>query len=673
MKTFILALLLSLAWNLGFTQYQGKSNEYLKHQLSMTQPDTIRVQLMARLCYNYSGTNPDSAKLLGEQALALSRKINYKLGEAVALTNLGRNYGNRGEASKALKLLFDALQISEAYQYKNQAALSLNFIGTMYDALQQYQTAKYYFLKSEETAKNLNLFWRLSLDLNIGEVYRNLNQLDSAQIYLQNAMEEFKSSPIAGTSGGSLLYLLGQIQYDLGNHQMGLDTMRKNYSVFATSPQSKAKAGNIIAKFYKEMNQPDSAILYAKNALNEAYKIDNNISKLKSAELLAELYELKDPKQALHYQKIAKAANSELYGIKKIQELQNIISDEQQRQREIENQKTIYQNQLKQYTLLAGLVILFLIGLILYRNNLQKHKANNLLQEQKDEVDKTLSQLKTTQSQLIQSEKMASLGELTAGIAHEIQNPLNFVNNFSELSNELIAEMNLELDKGDITEAKMIASDISQNLVKINHHGKRADSIVKGMLQHSQKGSGQKEPTDINAMAEEYLRLAYHARLNAAGGQGCLAKDITLNASFVTDLDKSIGNVNLVQQDISRVLLNLYNNAFYALSAKASAEALAKDEALAKADGDYQPTVTLTTKKKDKFIEISVRDSGGGIPENIRDKIFQPFFTTKPTGQGTGLGLSLSYDIIKAHQGKIAIRNTPGESAEFIITLPINA
>ena len=246
---------------------------------------------------------------------------------------------------------------------------------------------------------------------------------------------------------------------------------------------------------------------------------------------------------------------------------------------------------------------------------------------------------------------MASLGELTAGIAHEIQNPLNFVNNFSELSNELITEMNEEIDKGNTDEVKAIASDIKQNLEKINHHGKRADSIVKGMLQHSQKGSGKKEPTDLNAMAEEYLRLAYH---------GSLAKDITLNASFVTDLDKSIGNVNLVQQDISRVLLNLYNNAFYAVA-----------ERQKKGTGDYQPTVTVTTKRKGEFIEITVKDNGNGIPENIKDKIFQPFFTTKPTGQGTGLGLSLSYDIVKAHGGEFKVETKEGEGSEFVILLPI--
>jgi signal transduction histidine kinase len=265
---------------------------------------------------------------------------------------------------------------------------------------------------------------------------------------------------------------------------------------------------------------------------------------------------------------------------------------------------------------------------------------------------KTLLSLRKTQRQLIVAEKMASLGELTAGIAHEIQNPLNFVNNFSEVSNELIVEMNDELDKGDIKEAKVIASDIQQNLEKINHHGKRADAIVKGMLQHSQTSTGRKEPTNINALADEYLRLAYH---------GLRAKDKEFNADIKTEFDETISNINIIPQDIGRVLLNLYNNAFYASSAKA----------LAVAGSSYKPTVTISTKKIGNKVEIRVSDNGSGIPQKIIDKIFQPFFTTKPTGQGTGLGLSLSYDIIKAHGGEIKVETKEGEGSEFIFQLSL--
>jgi two-component system, NtrC family, sensor kinase len=290
---------------------------------------------------------------------------------------------------------------------------------------------------------------------------------------------------------------------------------------------------------------------------------------------------------------------------------------------------------------------------------------------QKEELEKTLHELKDTQAQLIQSEKMASLGELTAGIAHEIQNPLNFVNNFSEVNSELIAEMKEELAKGNIEEAKTIAANIDENEQKIIFHGKRADSIVKGMLQHSRSSSGVKEPTDINALADEYLRLAYH---------GLRAKDKSFNATMKTDYDESlsadeagIGKINIIPQDIGRVILNLITNAFYAVAEKKKQNG-----------NDYEPTVTVSTSRSLSIgegrgeVSISVTDNGNGIPQKILDKIFQPFFTTKPTGQGTGLGLSLSYDIVKAHGGELKVETLPagqagkeGVGTTFIIILPV--
>jgi signal transduction histidine kinase len=269
-----------------------------------------------------------------------------------------------------------------------------------------------------------------------------------------------------------------------------------------------------------------------------------------------------------------------------------------------------------------------------------------------EELSKSLNDLKATQAQLIQSEKMASLGELTAGIAHEIQNPLNFVNNFSEVNKELLVDMKSEIDKGNLDEVKSIANDVIDNQEKINHHGKRADAIVKGMLQHSRTSSGQKELTDVNKLADEYLRLAYH---------GSKAKDKSFNAKVETDFDNSIGKINIVPQDIGRVILNLINNAFYAVSEKVKQNI-----------SGYEPTVILTTKQRGDRIEIKVGDNGNGVPQNVLDKIFQPFFTTKPTGQGTGLGLSLAYDIIKAHGGEIKVETREGEGSEFIIQLTVN-
>ena len=282
----------------------------------------------------------------------------------------------------------------------------------------------------------------------------------------------------------------------------------------------------------------------------------------------------------------------------------------------------------------------------------QKRKA---IEETNSALTKSLQELKATQAQLIQSEKMASLGELTAGIAHEIQNPLNFVNNFSEVSTELVDEMNDEINKGNLVDAKQIAQDLKQNLEKITHHGKRADAIVKGMLQHSRSSSGVKEPTDINALADEYLRLAYH---------GLRAKDKSFNATMKTDFDETIGNINIIPQDIGRVILNLITNAFYAASPPTPQGGIL-DPAK-----NNNPTVWVSTKKLGDKVEIKVRDNGNGIPQKILDKIFQPFFTTKPTGQGTGLGLSLSYDIVKAHGGELRVETKESAGSEFIIQLP---
>jgi signal transduction histidine kinase len=284
-----------------------------------------------------------------------------------------------------------------------------------------------------------------------------------------------------------------------------------------------------------------------------------------------------------------------------------------------------------------------------------RYEDFNKLESAKAQIEKTLTDLKQAQAQLVQSEKMASLGELTAGIAHEIQNPLNFVNNFSDVNQELIEELNAERlkpkeERDEQSETELL-NDIKENEQKINHHGKRADAIVKGMLQHSRKSSGHKEPTDINALADEYLRLAYH---------GLRAKDKTFNAEIKTDFDGSIGKINIISQDIGRVLLNLFNNAFYAVN-----------EQKTRNPESYKPTVSVTTLKCDDKVQIIVRDNGNGIPQKIIDKIFQPFFTTKPTGEGTGLGLSLAYDIIKAHGGELKVESKEGDGSEFVIQLPV--
>ena len=328
---------------------------------------------------------------------------------------------------------------------------------------------------------------------------------------------------------------------------------------------------------------------------------------------------------------------------------QNINFDEQQRLEKESQKNKDAKTKITTIALFSGIGLLSVLAFVFYKNNKQKQKANTVLEH-------TLTNLKSTQSQLIHSEKMASLGELTAGIAHEIQNPLNFVNNFSEVNKELLEELKAErlkpnAEREEALENELI-NDVISNEEKINHHGKRADAIVKGMLQHSRSSSEEKEPTDINALADEYLRLAYH---------GLRAKDKSFNASMVTDFDSSIGKVNIVPQDIGRVVLNLITNAFYAVTDKKK-----------KGMKGYEPSVTVSTQKHGNKVIIFIKDNGMGITEKVKEKIFQPFFTTKPTGEGTGLGLSMSYDIVtKGHGGELLVKSEVGKYAEFSIVLPV--
>src|SRR5688572_1354731 len=407
-----------------------------------------------------------------------------------------------------------------------------------------------------------------------------------------------------------------------------------------------------LTKSFMVQQQKDSSLFYAKKAdetLTSVGSLAGTVWNPATAyENLFRVYKMRnEPDSAYKYMGLAMRAKDSLNSntVKSSARAQDLFLQEQIRLKELEKEKIQFRNRVGTYSLLAGIVVLLLLAIIFYRNNRQKQKA-------KIKIEKAYGELKSTQAQLIQQEKMASLGELTAGIAHEIQNPLNFVNNFSDVNKELLIEMNEEIDKGNLGEVRSIAKDVIDNEEKINHHGKRADAIVKGMLQHSRSSSGQKESTDINALADEYLRLAYH---------GLRAKDKSFNATMKTDFDSSIGKINIIPQDIGRVVLNLINNAFYAV-----------DERKRKIGDGYEPTVSVSTKKEKDKVEIKVKDNGNGIPQRVLDKIFQPFFTTKPTGQGTGLGLSLSYHIVKAHGGELKVETKEGEESVFIIQLPVN-
>ncbi len=412
--------------------------------------------------------------------------------------------------------------------------------------------------------------------------------------------------------------------------------------------------GNVDPDYYRaliriEQNKYADAANFIVSDIERIKNLRNET--IRDYKLLAEVYDKMGDaeKSKENYKKYISLQDSLLADQRK---LSNISFEAEQQM----NEKELSINQLKSENKISALtrnfsfgiiaLVLLLSGAIYYRYK-SKQKANAVLK-------KTLSDLKSTQAQLIQAEKMASLGELTAGIAHEIQNPLNFVNNFSEVSNELIQEIQEERNKeqgvrDEVLENELL-NDIKQNLEKINHHGKRAEAIVKGMLQHSRTSSGVKEPIDINALCDEYLRLSYH---------GFRAKDKSFNATVKTDFDTSLEKITIIPQDIGRVVLNLLTNAFYAV-----------DEKKKSGIENYEPTVSINTKKVDDKLEIRVSDNGNGIPQNVLDKIFQPFFTTKPTGQGTGLGLSMSYDIItNEHSGELKVETKEGEGTTFIILL----
>ena len=633
--------------------------------------DSVRYEAAIHLYDYYEELNRDSAFYYGDQSVLISRKNNKKLNEAYSLSRKAYQEVNMGRFAEALHSLLDAFAISEnpaneKYYWsvhplnqesqKRLYALSCthHIYGILMRETRNPEQQLIHFREAKRIAVEINSPARSVLgSLNIGRIYLEKGMLDSALFY------EDEAEAIARKSG-RVKYLSGILLFKATIYSGKGDTA-KALSYLYEGIRSGTIQNNFdglvrgyreLARFYLARHNNDSGLYYAIRQLDIAQRM-GGVSALGyhigvAYENLYLVYQQRNQfDSAYKYLGLTQRTNDSINRakIESLAEFQKLTLNEQQRLQHTEKEKIAYQNKVRTYVMLAGISVLLLLAIIFYRNNRQKHKA-------KIKIEKAYDDLKATQQQLIQSEKMASLGELTAGIAHEIQNPLNFVNNFSDINAELVEEAKQEMEKGNVDEVKSILSDIKANEEKISHHGKRADAIVKGMLQHSRTNSGKKEPTDINALADEYLRLAYH---------GIRAKDKFFNATTKTDLDNSIEKINVSSQDLGRVILNLINNAFYAV-----------DEKKKQNNNGYEPTVTISTKKQNGKVEIKVIDNGNGIPQKVVDKIFQPFFTTKPTGQGTGLGLSLAYDIIKAHGGEIKVNTKEGEGSEFIIQLRIN-
>jgi two-component system NtrC family sensor kinase len=657
MKRYSLIIICLLFGLIGFTQTQ-RTIDSLNNGLNIATSDTARVSILLNLASRYTYTKPDTALLYAEKSVKLLQNKKNDIWKCNAIGTLGSINREIGNLPLALELSLKSLRIAQKIKNYTGIRMRYNSIGLIYLDLMDYKKSINYYQQSRKvpdtTKTNDN---EAGLLMNIGSAYTSNNQLDSASYYLKKSLHLSTKEGLLSKSGTFLYRNLGNLEVKRGNQKQALEYYFKSIEYCDDDNyRNLAATNNKIAAVYLTNKQIDSTIYYAEKALLYGEKGPFRVIILESSKLLADVYKSKnDFKKALEYQELMIKIKEKLYGAGNIEAIQVMVYQEQKRNDEIEASRLAYENKLKQYGYLSGVGFLVLISLFLYRNSKQKQKANNRLQVQKEKVEYALIQLKATQSQLIQSEKMASLGELTAGIAHEIQNPLNFVNNFSEVSAELLEEIKEERTKNkeerDEELVSEILDDIKQNLEKINHHGKRADTIVKGMLQHSRSSSGTKEPTDINKLADEYLRLAYH---------GLRAKDNSFNATLVTNYDETIGKINIIPQDIGRVILNLITNAFYATNEKQKTS-----------EENYEPTVTISTKKIENLIEVSIKDNGNGIPQKVLDKIFQPFFTTKPTGQGTGLGLSLSYDIVKVHGGELKVETKEGVGSEFIITLPL--
>jgi signal transduction histidine kinase len=619
--------------------------------------------------------------------------MRQKFYEASTLSDLGFSLLSNGDYSAALNVLLEASKLAEDKEIAKNVMPSpyintyitgkpepdrilllgyiKNSLAMLYGSTRNVQQQLKELLSAREIVEhgteNRHLLYTLTF--NIAIAFFNMSNYDSAMYYQRRAIEIEKSFGTNNYSGAS--------QKNMGDiflKKENLDSAKKYYldALYLiekknTNVNYLALTQAALAEIYRKRGKNDSSLYYAREAVKNYTALGSFIPQtVESYAILSNSF--KDSKQydsAFFYMQMAKELSDSLNAaeIERLGKFQQVGFNEQLRLKEKENEQEAYNNRKRVYLLLAGLGVVFIIAYILYRNNRQKQQANIVLQEQKQKVETTLQDLKTTQKQLIHSEKMASLGELTAGIAHEIQNPLNFVNNFSDINKELIAELKAELKAGNLEDAEAIANDIETNEEKISHHGKRAESIVTGMLQHSRASTGVKEPTDINKLSDEYLRLSYH---------GMHAKDKFFNCGIITDFDETIEKINIIPQDIGRVLLNLYNNAFYAAALPSQNEFEKGLQAKAEEPHfKHSPTVWVSTKKNGVKIEIKVRDNGPGIPEKILNKIFNPFFTTKPTGQGTGLGLSLSYDILKAHGGEIKVYSKEGEGSEFIIQLPV--
>lgn len=646
----------------------------------------------------YNSLSKDKAALVNHlRSVSLFRETGSKKELAWQLNSVGITQRVLGNYGDALEYMMESLKISRSIGDSNTTIEALLAIGFTYAFVEMWDDA----LKFQ--AQALDIYREMNDSLGIARIYNDMGVTNMRAGKLEVALDQHKKALAIRLKSKEHYYTFASFLY-IGDLLEKLNRIPEaiqyyesafNYTKFSSFRVSQIDAGISLGRAYQKSQDYDKALNMLALAYEVALEMDDRSFQAQAALFKAKVYLAKEnPRLALFwlhnaekaaaesslvylaeiyqsigetYSKIGDFRNAYLNQLKysrvkdsmdvaenleKITRLSNRLEFENKQALQNQNhekelilkQAEIRREKVTRNFSLFGMFVAMVLMIIAFIRFVEKQKLNKKLSE-------TLSDLKSTQSQLIQREKMASLGELAAGISHEIQNPLNFVNNFSEVSRELITEVFEELSKGNQQDAMNILEDVKENLDKINHHGKRADSIIKGMLQHSRSSSGTKEPTDINALADEFLRLAYH---------GLRARDKSFNALMKTDFDQKLGKVNVIPQDMGRVILNLITNAFYAANEK---RITGKE--------NYQPTVQVSTRKTKDKVMVLVQDNGNGIPQHVLGKIFQPFFTTKPAGEGTGLGLSMSYDIVtKGHGGELTVETSEGLGTTFTIVIP---
>src|SRR5579862_1197800 len=650
----------------GFTQTENSPDHPIHKK-----DDTAEVNRLNNLAEADEFANADAAIKFAKQAYALADPLHYRDGMAFATLLLNGAYNTLGDYRLALYYCFKSRDLSEDLVDQHLYIRCCGHLVETYYYLGEPDKALSY-AREEKTLVEKYYPKRMTFPLvDIAKCFQVAHLDDSAIFYAKKSLAAYFTARASGVlKSGTyigidpktyILSTLGLAFLDKEKYDSALTYFRNgiNAAIEAKLGVDLIDNCNGMASTFVKTGNLDSAIWYGKRVLAEKLAIFYPAGLLAAEETLYYVYRKQSKiDSALKYLEAVSTLNDSLFSRQKTIEAENIAFDEQEKQKAIEASRLKYQNQLKMFLLAGGFVAALAIVFILFRNNRHRQRAYALLNEQQEETvrqkakaESALGDLKSAQAQLIQSEKMASLGELTAGIAHEIQNPLNFMNNFSEVNKELLQEMKHEMVAGNYTDAGNIADDVIANEEKVNLHGKRADAIIKGMLEHSRTNKGTREPTNMNALVDEYLQLAFH---------GFRARDREFNARLEKTFDPGMGEINIIRQDVGRVLLNLFNNAFYAV--------LEKQRDLKEG---YDPLIAVSTAKGRDGISITVRDNGIGIPQKIIDKIFQPFFTTKPTGQGTGLGLSLTYDIMKSHGGEIKVKSVEGEGSEFIVRWPI--